>query len=95
MPCLSSSVHTLWQLLQYPVIAWPPFVAYLPESEQALRLGLSDIHLLMYERLLFIITQKDILFIKRMNLYSRDIRWAASIHLGRVKLAEMANTALL
>jgi hypothetical protein len=82
MPCLSSSVHTLWQLLQYPVIACPPFVAYLPESEQALRLGLSDIHLLMCERLLFIITQKDISFINRMNLYSRDSGRTASFCLA-------------
>jgi len=70
MPCRSSDVHTLWQLLQYPVIACPLSV-YLPNGEQALRLGLSDIQLLTCECLLFIITQKDILFINRMNLYFR------------------------
>jgi hypothetical protein len=41
-------------------------------QEQALRLGLPCIQLLMYECLLFIITQKDILFINRMNLYLRE-----------------------
>jgi len=69
MPCLSSIVHTLWQLLQYPVITCPLFVLICPKSEQAFRLGLSDIRLLRCNYPLFIITQKDILFINRMNLY--------------------------
>jgi hypothetical protein len=55
----------------------PPLVGYLPKGEQALRPGLSDIQLLRCECLLFIITQKDILSIKRMNLYLRHSGWAA------------------
>jgi hypothetical protein len=54
-----------------------PLLAYLPESEQALRLGLSDIQLLMCDYPVFIITQKDILLNFGMNLYSGDIGRAA------------------
>ena len=43
------------------------------QSEQALRLGLSDIQLLRFKFYDLIIEQKELLFINRMNLYFRDI----------------------